>query len=201
MNSILSCSFIKCGRRLLPSCTTVITFVWFCASLSLFPAFGASAENAVPRETARAKQARQAFEDALALASVRDVAGAELILSEGLAAKPNTARWHLQLAQRQAQLATELARRGRVSRPTAERALSQLDKAVRLARATDRSLLSAAKSLEGRLRERLLGDLPGARSAYAMAQQHQPESVAAREALNRLDESQANLIRKGAGKP
>lgn len=163
--------------------------------------WGATTPEGQKAHENRAGRVRQSQKDAMALASAQDVTNAEEALKETVSSKPGSAKWHFELAQRMAQVSKEMLRKGRIVRPLVERALQHLELASSKAANSDGRFHASTKQLEGELRERMLGDLAGARKAYVAMQAYQPNSVRAREAITRLDEGMKNVERKGAGKP
>lgn len=147
----------------------------------------AGAKKSDPAEQA-ATQATQAaaIDAAKGLAKNGNLASAEAKLGAVNRAKPATAAWHIELAQRLVQVADRLARDGAVGKAnaTATQAMQHLDQADRMA--TDAVTHVTAKSLTGFIQERYLGDTDGAIASYKAAADLEPKATAAAEAADRL---------------
>lgn len=133
-------------------------------------------------------------EDAKNLAKGNSVAAAEQKLMALNHAKPNTAAWHMETAQRLMQTAEQLAREAHTaSLPAlAASALSHLDQAVQ--RAKDARTQAAAKTLAGFIHERYLADPVTALANYQAAALLAPSNAAnAKEAADRLQKTDDNV--------
>lgn len=187
---------------------------WRFAGLVLIAASSGFAQVATPpSETKKIDpvlQAQQAVDlanyrvgasNALALAKTNNLAAAEVALVALNKAKPNTAAWHMETAQRLMQLAEQLARAGQPGNiaALANSALQHLAQAQPLA--PDAHTKAAAKSLEGSIHERYLANPAAALASYQGAAQLSPTTAAkAKEAADRLQKTDDNLRAKSGGK-
>lgn len=160
-----------------------------------------------PGQAKKADPAKQAQElathragvaNANALAKANNVVAAEQALTALNKAKPNTAAWHIETAQRLMLIADQLAREARPAAISAlaAGALQHLTRAEALAKSG--RTRADAKSLAGFIQERYLANRTAALAAYQGAAQASPTSKSAREAVARLQQTDDNL-RKAPG--
>jgi hypothetical protein len=158
-------------------------------------------KKADPGQQAAAQVAFQnGMTEAKALAKLKNLNALEAKLATLNHAKPNTAAWHIELAQRLVQVADSLAREGSTEQvaSVATSALQHLTQADGLTSIA--SVRGSAKSLSGFIQERYLGDTAQALMSYNAAVQLAPDSKRAAEAAGRLQRNADNLRAKDAGK-
>lgn len=140
-------------------------------------------------------------DEARTLARASNAAGAETVLITLNRAKPNTAWWHLETAQRLLGTAEQLAREAKPASISAllASALSHLAQAD--TPGTDARLRAAAKTLAGFIHERYLADRKSAVASYQSAAQLSPATAtAAKEAVDRLQKTDARAKGSLTGK-
>jgi len=140
---------------------------------------------------------RTTVDNAKNLAKGNDATGAEQALTTLNLAKPNTAEWHMETAQRLMLTAEQLAREGQPASATAlvNSALSHLTQADPLAK--DAPTRAAAKTFAGFIQERYLANHTAALASYQAAVQLSPATAtAAKEASDRLQKSDDDLKNK-----
>lgn len=128
-----------------------------------------------------------------------DATAAEEALTMLNVAKPETAEWHLETAQRLMQTAEQLARDGEPQNVAvlAARALQHL--ALADTRAKNAATRADAKTLAGFIYERYLADPAAALASYEQAAQLAPETAGkAKEASERLRKTDDNVKAKVA---
>lgn len=138
----------------------------------------------------------RALADAKARVKNNDFAGAEDSLTVDNPFEPSTALWHLDTAQRWLTLAHDLSHEKDRSKLPAvvAQTLQHLDQAGSRAREKgDVHSQVTAKNSAAYLHERFRGDVGSAIASYRAALQLQPDDEPAREALDRLERSFANL--------
>lgn len=141
---------------------------------------------------------REGMATAKNLAAANDAVGAENALIKLNQAKPNTAAWNMETAQRLLQTAEWLTRNGRSGAMLlVTRAQQQLTQAETAAK-TDKDRASA-KMLSGLILERYLANPAAALVAYQVVLGLNPNSQQAKEAVARLQLSEAKW-RKGGGR-
>jgi hypothetical protein len=142
---------------------------------------------------------RTGMTNAKSLAAANNLTGAEQALISLNKARPNTAAWYIDTAQRLMQTAEQLARDAKpASIPAlATRALQLLSQAEIAAKTT--RTRAAAKALAGFIQERYLANRSAALTAYQGAVVLAPSSPAAKEAVARLQQTEANLQTRRSG--
>jgi hypothetical protein len=143
---------------------------------------------------------RSGLNNAIALATAKNLVAAEAVLTALNKSKPNTAEWHMEAAQRLMQVAEALAREGHPANVTAlaASAVTHLNQAQPLTKNTRTQ--ATAKSLEGSIQERYLADPTTALVSYQIAAQLSPATATkATEAADRLQKTNDNLSAKRAG--
>ena len=134
---------------------------------------------------------RAKMSEAKNLAKANNVAGAEQVLLTLNRAKPNTAGWHMETAQRLMGTAEQLAREARPASiaPLTASALSHLAQADTLT--TDARIRAAAKTLAGFIHERYLADRKSALASFQSAALLSPTTAtSAKEAADRLQKTE-----------
>jgi hypothetical protein len=142
------------------------------------------------------KDALQSLDDAKTFAKSGNVAAVEQALTQSSAFKTNSTEWHLETTQKLIQTAHELARDGNSSsvNAIALQSLQHLDQVALTAKnANDKS---RAKATAGFVYERFIGDPTSAIASYKAAVQLNPNDKASQEALQRLQDADANLRAK-----
>jgi tetratricopeptide (TPR) repeat protein len=136
---------------------------------------------------------RKAIDDAKTLIKAGNVAAAEQALTKRNRAKPNTAEWHAETTQKLVQTAQELAREGNSSSiaDLATLSLQHLNEVGALSQ--NAQVKAHAKSQAAYIYARFVGDTPAAIASYQAAVKLDPTDVAAQQALERLQNSEANL--------
>jgi hypothetical protein len=140
------------------------------------------------------------LDDAKALVVGGDVAGATRKIASTNVTKANTSEWHLETSQRLVQLAARFSHEGNLldSKSAVTESLQQLGQAVTLAKASRDALgESRAHLVAGELHERYRGNTGAALVSYEAAVRANPEDPRAKEALERLQKSYANLQARG----
>ena len=132
-------------------------------------------------------------------AAAGNITAAEAILAGLSKAKPNSAIWHVETAQRLRQVADRLARDAKPANVSAlaNLALQHLARAEPLA--TDARMRAAAKAQAGLIHERYLANRPAALAAYQDAAALAPTDAKSKEAVARLQATDANLRTKLPG--
>lgn len=131
------------------------------------------------------RQQHSARADAVALAIAGNVNAAEAALKAQNHARPGTAAWHAESAQRLMSVASTVARSGQAEsvRELALRALDHLQHVERMdARAGARTYAMA-----GMIHERFLADFESAKASYQAAIQANPSDRSTKEKLTRLE--------------
>lgn len=150
----------------------------------------AAREAALPNQMADAKgQAKKGNTEG----AVRTLAALNL-------SQANSAEWHLETTQNLIRFAGELSREGSVrdSKTMVAESLRQLNEATRLAQvAKDRSAEARAHAAAAAIHQRYRGDPVAAMASLEAAVQANPDDTAAKEALERLQRSYANLVARG----
>jgi hypothetical protein len=115
-------------------------------------------------------------------------------------APANSAQWHIETAQRLIGTAEDLTRDALpgAAAALAQAAMRHLSTAESLAPSP--SVLAAAKTLEGFIQERYLGDLSSALSSFKAAAQSSPDDKRAAEAAERTQRTTDTLHGKQGGK-
>ncbi len=152
----------------------------------------------VHRSEVEAAERKQTFEDALALFQSKDYVRAEKELLRSNHQKPGTLGWHLESAGKLTQVALVL--RQQYDYPGAiavtRRAQALLAEAESFATPADGPRPRAeVHEMKGYLDDELLRDPDAARAAYERARKLDPDSVRARQALDRLNDAQAKDAR------
>lgn len=151
------------------------------------------AADSVISSTAQLAAERSAVANASQAAKRDDAATAEQFLLSVNRARPESASWHLESAQRLIQLAHDVPREGRtrVIPAFVESALQHLARADLLA--TNARQKAAIRSFTGLVYERFRGDHPAALASYRAAAALAPDNVLAVRAAERLQRTTDNL--------
>jgi hypothetical protein len=171
------------------------------ASLFVVVTFPAVAQrNPGAEERARLNAYRQIMSDARTAAQYGEIEAAEAGLRALSPAARESALWEFDAALRLTQLAERLARAGDVdtARQLALRALQALAKAYQ--RTGETGLRASILNQDGLIRDRYLGDKPGARAAWRAAIQLLPASPTAREKQQQMDLNEATERRPAPGR-
>lgn len=129
-----------------------------------------------------------------------DTVGAARKLALANLSQADTAAWHLETTQRLMQVAGQLSREGNVrdTKTVVTESLRQLDQAASLAKTGKDSAGEARAHLAaGAIHDRFRGDPVAAIASYEAALRANPADAGAKEALERLKKSYANLLARG----
>ncbi len=143
---------------------------------------------------------QQLVGDTKALVKGGDPVGAARKLATLNVAQADSAAWHRETTQRLVHLAGQLSREGsaREAKTLVTEALRQLDQAVLKAKTgKDGSGEARAHLAAGTIHDRFRGDPVAAIASYESAVRANPADAAAKEALERLQKSYANLLARG----
>jgi hypothetical protein len=157
---------------------------------------GVNTGQAVLVRPIEAPDARRLVDEAKALAKSGSIDGAEAKLTELNLAIADSPAWQMETSQRLLQLASTLSRENSAAQASAVvgRALLRLtqanEKAVETANVGGRAQVAM---LSGHLHERFRGDSASAIASYKAALALEPKNRAAKEALERLQRSEAVL--------
>jgi len=149
-----------------------------------------------PEKLTSRGNAKDVSAEAKVLAKAKNPRAAEEKLAELNASPPASARWHIETSQRLMRLADDLARDGARDAVPAlvAQALQRLNDAEAAARgANDVKAQANARATAGHLHERYRGDTAAALASYQAALQLDPTDKGTREALERLQQSDAVL--------
>lgn len=138
-----------------------------------------SAKSPLPTVKPDIAAARTSVERAKIAAKDGNASAVERELTPLIRAKPETAAWHMEAAQRLVHVADDLAREAQRQHVAAlaQRALQHLARADELAK--DARVRAAGRTLAGFVHERYLGDAAAAIDHYEAARQLSPERTSA----------------------
>jgi hypothetical protein len=136
---------------------------------------------------------RKSKDDAKALAKANNVTGAENALTRTNRFQANTPEWHLETSHKLVETARELTKDGFGAAATAlvTQSLQHLNQTASIA--TDARTKAQAKASAAVIYERFVGDPAAAITNYQAALQFNPDDVATKEALERLQKADAAL--------
>ena len=129
-----------------------------------------------------------------------DTVGAARTLALANLCEADTAAWHIETTQRLMQVAGHLSREGnaRDAKTVVTESLRQLEQAASLAKTGRDSAAEARAHLAaGAIHDRFRGDPVAAIASYEAALRANPSDAGAKEALERLQKSYANLLARG----
>lgn len=171
------------------------------AALAQVPPLGPTRPNDPAKQAQALANYRAGLGNAKALATANNLVAAEAALVPLNVAKPNTAAWRIETAQRLVHLADQLGREGQTRNVAAlaNSALQHLVQAELLA--TNVRSRVAAKSLAGFIHERYLANRAAALASYQAAAALSPTTaLKAQEAATRLQKTDDTLAARRGGR-